>query len=157
MHVIAAKAVCFKEASETAFVNYQEQVIHNARRLADGLAAQGFRIVSGGTDNHLLLVDVFSKGLTGTISEDALGRAGITVNKNAIPFDEQPPMVASGIRLGTPALTTRGMAEPEMDIVADLIGRVLSAPEDDSVAHAVRDEIETLCQKFPLYQTPVTQ
>ena len=157
MHVIAAKAVCFKEASETVFVDYQKQVIHNARRLADGLAAQGYRIVSGGTDNHLLLVDVFSKGLTGTISEDALGRAGITVNKNAIPFDEQPPMVASGIRLGTPALTTRGMTEPEMDIVADLIGRVLSAPEDDSVAHAVRDEIETLCQKFPLYQTPVTQ
>ncbi len=157
MHVIAAKAVCFKEASETAFVDYQKQVIQNARRLADGLAAQGYRIVSGGTDNHLLLVDVFSKGLTGAISEDALGRAGITVNKNAIPFDEQPPMVASGIRLGTPALTTRGMTEPEMDIVADLIGRVLSAPEDDSVAHAVRDEIETLCQKFPLYQTPVTQ
>ena len=157
MHVIAAKAVCFKEASETAFVEYQKQVIQNARRLADGLAAQGYRIVSGGTDNHLLLVDVFSKGLTGAISEDALGRAGITVNKNAIPFDEQPPMVASGIRLGTPALTTRGMTEPEMDIVADLIGRVLSAPEDDSVAHAVRDEIETLCQKFPLYQTPVSQ
>ena len=157
MHVIAAKAVCFKEASETAFVEYQKQVIQNARRLADGLAAQGYRIVSGGTDNHLLLVDVFSKGLTGAISEDALGRASITVNKNAIPFDEQPPMVASGIRLGTPALTTRGMTEPEMDIVADLIGRVLSAPEDDSVAHAVRDEIETLCQKFPLYQTPVTQ
>ena len=157
MHVIAAKAVCFKEASETSFVEYQKQVIQNARRLADGLAAQGYRIVSGGTDNHLLLVDVFSKGLTGAISEDALGRAGITVNKNAIPFDEQPPMVASGIRLGTPALTTRGMTEPEMDIVADLIGRVLSAPEDDSVAHAVRDEIETLCQKFPLYQTPVTQ
>ena len=157
MHVIAAKAVCFKEASETSFVEYQKQVIQNARRLADGLAAQGYRIVSGGTDNHLLLVDVFSKGLTGAISEDALGRAGITVNKNAIPFDEQPPMVASGIRLGTPALTTRGMTEPEMDIVADLIGRVLSAPEDDSVAHAVRDEIETLCQKFPLYQTPVSQ
>ena len=157
MHIIAAKAVCFKEASETTFVDYQKQVVRNARRLADGLAAQGYRIVSGGTDNHLLLVDVFSKGLTGTISEDALGRAGITVNKNAIPFDEQPPMVASGIRLGTPALTTRGMTEPEMDMVADLIGRVLSAPEDGSVAHAVRDEIEALCQKFPLYQTPVTQ
>ena len=151
MHIIAAKAVCFKEASETAFVDYQKQVVRNARRLANGLAEQGYRIVSGGTDNHLLLVDVFSKGLTGTVSEGALGRAGITVNKNAIPFDEQPPMVASGIRLGTPALTTRGMAEPEMDIVADLIGRVLSAPEDDSIAHAVRDEIEALCQKFPLY------
>ena len=157
MHIIAAKAVCFKEASEAAFIDYQKQVVRNARRLANALADQGYRIVSGGTDNHLLLVDVFSKGLTGTVSEDALGRAGITVNKNTIPFDKQPPMVASGIRLGTPALTTRGMTEPEMDIVADLIGRVLSAPEDDSIAHAVRDEIEALCQKFPLYQPPVTQ
>ena len=157
MHIIAAKAVCFKEASEEAFIDYQKQVVRNERRLANGLAEQGYRIVSGGTDNHLLLVDVFSKGLTGTISEGALGRAGITVNKNAIPFDKQPPMVASGIRLGTPALTTRGMTEREMDIVADLIGRVLSAPEDDRVAHAVREEIEALCQKFPLYQTPVTQ
>ena len=157
MHIIAAKAVCFKEAAEPGFVVYQQQVISNASRLAAGLAAQGFRIVSGGTDNHLLLVDVFSRGLTGRTSEDALGHAGITVNKNAIPFDEQPPMVASGIRLGTPALTSRGMTETEMDTVAELIGRVLSAPDDEGVARMVRDEVEALCLKFPLYPTPHTR
>ena len=153
MHVIAAKAVCLREAAEPAFGEYQEQVVRNAARLAEALAAQGFRIVSGGTDNHLLLVDVFSRGLTGRVSEDALGRAGITVNKNAIPFDQQPPMVASGIRLGTPALTTRGMAEPEMETVAELIGRVLSDPEDDRIARMVRIEVEALCRTFPLYPT----
>ena len=154
MHVIAAKAVCFREAADPGFADYQRQVIRNASRLAAALAALGFRIVSGGTDNHLLLVDVFSRGLTGRVSEEALGRAGITVNKNAIPFDEQPPMVASGIRLGTPALTTRGMADAEMDTVAELIGRVLSAPEDNRVARMVRGEVEALCRKFPLYPTP---
>ena len=154
MHVIAAKAVCLREAAQPAFVEYQRQVVRNAARLAGALALQGFRIVSGGTDNHLLLVDVFSRGLTGRASEEALGRAGITVNKNAIPFDEQPPMVASGIRLGTPALTTRGMAEPEMDTVAELIGRTLSAPEDERVTGIVRIEVERLCRKFPLYPTP---
>ena len=153
MHVIAAKAVCFREAAEPAFADYQRQVVRNAARLADALAAQGFRIVSGGTDNHLLLVDVYSRGLTGKVSEEALGRAGITVNKNAIPFDEQPPMVASGIRLGTPALTTRGMAEAEMETVAELIGRVLADPEDEGAARMVRTEVEALCQKFPLYPT----
>jgi glycine hydroxymethyltransferase len=155
MHVVAAKAVCFKEAATRGFADYQRQVVRNARRLAGALADQGFRIVSGGTDNHLLLVDVFSRGLTGTVCEAALGRAGITVNKNAIPFDQQPPMVASGIRLGTPALTTRGMAETEMDIVAELIGRVLATPEDDRVAAMVRGEVEALCRKFPLYPTPL--
>ena len=154
MHVIAAKAVCLREAAQPAFADYQRQVVRNAARLATALAAQGFRIVSGGTDNHLLLVDVFSRGLTGRASEEALGRAGITVNKNAIPFDEQPPMVASGIRLGTPALTTRGMAEAEMDSVAELIGRVLSAPDDERVGGIVRIEVERLCRKFPLYPTP---
>ena len=154
MHVIAAKAVCLREAAQPAFVDYQRQVVRNAARLAGALALQGFRIVSGGTDNHLLLVDVFSRGLTGRASEEALGRAGVTVNKNAIPFDEQPPMVASGIRLGTPALTTRGMAEPEMDTVAELIGRTLSAPEDERVTGIVRIEVERLCRKFPLYPTP---
>ena len=128
-------------------------MISNASQLAKGLAAQGFRIVSGGTDNHLLLVDVYSRKLTGRVSEEALGRAGITVNKNAIPFDKQPPMVASGIRLGTPALTTRGMTETEMDIIAELIGRVLSSPDDDGVGGIVRNEVEALCRKFPLYQT----
>ncbi len=156
MHVIAAKAVCLKEAGEPSFADYQRQVVRNAVRLADSLAAQGFRIVSGGTDNHLLLVDVYSRGLTGKVSEEALGRAGITVNKNAIPFDEHPPMVASGIRLGTPALTTRGMAEAEMETVAELIGRVLADPEDERAARMVRTEVEALCRRFPLYPTTVS-
>ena len=154
MHIIAAKAVCFKEASEPAFVTYQQQVVANAKHLATSLTDRGFRLVSGGTDNHLVLVDVFSRGLTGKVAETALGRAGITVNKNTIPFDENPPMVASGIRLGTPALTTRGMTEPEMDQVGDFIGRVLAAPEDDQVANRVRAEIEDLCRRFPLYPDP---
>ena len=153
MHVIAGKAVCFKEAQGEPFRLYQRQVIRNAARLADGLAAAGFRIVSGGTDNHLVLVDVFSKGLTGKVAEAALGRAAITVNKNAIPFDQQPPMTASGIRLGTPAVTTRGLGEAEMDLVTQFIARVLASPDDESVSRAVRSEVEALCRKFPLYPT----
>ncbi len=151
MHIIAAKAVCFQEAAEPSFAEYARQVVANARRLATGLSAAGFRLVSGGTDNHLVLVDVFSKGLTGKVAERALGEAGITVNKNAIPFDTNPPMVASGIRLGTPALTTRGMGEAEMDLVADLIARVLASPEDSRVLAMIKDEVEQLCRKFPLY------
>ena len=151
MHIIAAKAVCLKEATEPGFASYQRQVVTNAQRLAASLAANGFRLVSGGTDNHLLLVDVFSQGLTGKVAEAALGKAGITVNKNAIPFDENPPMVASGIRLGTPAVTTRGMAEPEMDRIGEFISRVLATPEDDRVASMVGAEVEGLCRTFPLY------
>ena len=151
MHIIAAKAVCFKEAREPSFADYQTRVVTNAARLASSLAAHGFRLVSGGTDNHLLLVDVFSRGLTGKVAEAALGRAGITVNKNAIPFDENPPMVASGIRLGTPAVTTRGMGGAEMDQIGELFSRVLAVPDDDRVAGIVRAEVEALCQKFPLY------
>ena len=151
MHIIAAKAVCLKEATEPGFASYQRQVVTNAQRLAASLAANGFRLVSGGTDNHLLLVDVFSQGLTGKVAEAALGKAGITINKNAIPFDENPPMVASGIRLGTPAVTTRGMAEPEMDRIGEFISRVLATPEDDRVASMVRAEVEGLCRTFPLY------
>ena len=151
MHIIAAKAVCLKEAMEPGFVEYQAQIVANAKRLADGLSAAGFRLVSGGTDNHLMLVDVFSKGLTGKVAEAALGKAGITVNKNAIPFDKNPPMVASGIRIGTPAVTSRGMREGEMDVVADLIARALAATDNDAVLAAVRSEVETLCRKFPLY------
>jgi len=151
MHVIAAKAVCFKEASEPAFAGYQRQIVANAARLAGALTASGFRLVSGGTDNHLMLVDVFSKGITGKVAEAALGKAGITVNKNAIPFDQNPPMVASGIRVGTPAITTRGMREPEMDAIAGLITRALQAPDDDRALGMVRAEVETLCRKFPLY------
>src|ERR1700675_2257004 len=125
MHIIAAKAVCFKEASEPAFAEYQKQIVANAARLASVLSASGFRLVSGGTDNHLMLVDVFSKGLTGKVAEAALGKAGITVNKNAIPFDQNPPMVASGVRIGTPAVTTRGMREADMDTIGELIARAL--------------------------------
>jgi glycine hydroxymethyltransferase len=156
MHIIAAKAVCFKEAMEPAFVDYQKQIVANAKRLAAGLQAAGFRLVSGGTDNHLMLVDVFSKGLTGKVAEASLGRAGITVNKNAIPFDQNPPMVASGVRIGTPAVTSRGMRESEMDLIAEFIATVLAAPEDDGVAATVRDRIEVLCRKFPLYPEPRT-
>jgi glycine hydroxymethyltransferase len=151
MHVIAAKAVCFKEAMAPAFTEYQQQVVANAQRLASSLAARGFRLVSGGTDNHLILVDVFSKGITGRMAETALGQAGITVNKNAIPFDQNKPMIASGIRLGTPALTTRGMGLAEMDEVGDLIARVLAAPEDEHSLAVVRQEVERLCRNFPLY------
>src|SRR5690606_34630364 len=133
------------------FADYQRQVVANASRLAANLAALGFRLVSGGTDNHLMLVDVFSKGITGKAAEAALGRAGITVNKNAIPFDTNPPMVASGIRLGTPAVTTRGMGEDEMDVIADLITRVLAAPDDEAVITKVKEEVEALCRRFPLY------
>ncbi len=151
MHIIAAKAVCFKEALEPGFAQYQRQIVANAQRLASGLSSAGFRLVSGGTDNHLILVDVFSKGLTGKVAEGALERAGITVNKNAIPFDENPPMVASGIRIGTPAVTSRGMREPEMDVIAELIARSLTSPGNDNALSAVRAEVETLCRKFPLY------
>jgi glycine hydroxymethyltransferase len=151
MHVIAAKAVCFKEALEPGFAAYQQQIVANAKRLAAGLATAGFRLVSGGTDNHLMLVDVFSKGLTGKVAEAALGKAGITVNKNAIPFDKNPPMVASGIRVGTPAVTSRGMGEPEMDAVAEYIARALASPEDDAALNMVRSEVESLCRRFPLY------
>ncbi|HUR95933.1 MAG TPA: serine hydroxymethyltransferase, partial [Gemmatimonadales bacterium] len=151
MHIIAAKAVCFREALEPDFADYQRQLVANAKRLAAGLSSAGFRLVSGGTDNHLILVDVFSRGLTGKVAEAALGKAAITVNKNAIPFDQNPPMVASGIRVGTPAITSRGMREPEMDIVADLIARALSTPDDDAALAAVKSEVEALCRKFPLY------
>src|SRR5207249_11694877 len=121
VHIVAAKAACLKEAAEPAFAAYQRQIVANAKKLAAVLSAAGFRLVSGGTDNHLMLVDVFSKGLTGKVAEAALGKAGITVNKNAIPFDQNPPMVASGIRIGTPAVTTRGLREPEMELVGEFI------------------------------------
>jgi glycine hydroxymethyltransferase len=152
MHVIAAKAVCFKEALEANFKDYQRQVIANAKALADGLAQAGFRIVSGGTDNHLMLVDVFVRGITGSQAEKALERAAITVNKNAIPFDTQPPMKASGIRVGTPALTTRGMKEDEMRQIALWISEALAEPDDESVQKSVRSRVEELCARFPIYE-----
>jgi glycine hydroxymethyltransferase len=151
MHIIAAKAVCLKEATEPGFAGYQKQIVVNAQRLASALSSSGFRLVSGGTDNHLMLVDVFSKGLTGKVAEAALGKAGITVNKNAIPFDKNPPMVASGIRIGTPAVTSRGMRELEMDAIAAFITRALASPDDESVLRAIQAEVEGLCRKFPLY------
>ena len=151
MHTIAAKAVCFKEALEPSFKVYQQQVVANAARLAEQIHDAGFRIVSGGTDNHLALVDTFSKGITGKAAEAALGKAGITVNKNTIPFDQNSPMVASGIRIGTPAVTTRGLGLAEMDLVAHYIVRALSAPDDQAVLDGVRIDVEALCRKFPLY------
>jgi glycine hydroxymethyltransferase len=154
MHVIAAKAVCLREAATPEFADYQRQIVVNAKRLAEVLAAAGFRLVSGGTDNHLMLLDVFSRRLTGKVAEAALGKAGITVNKNAIPFDTNPPMVASGIRIGTPAVTSRGMREPEMERIGELIARVLAAPEDDRAIATVRSEVEDLCRTFPLYPEP---
>ena len=151
VHVVAAKATCFKEAATDDFKNYIREVVGNAKTLAGRIAARGFRIVSGGTDTHLMLVDVFSKGIDGSQAEAALERAGITVNKNTIPFDENPPMRPSGVRIGTPALTTRGMGEAEMDAIGDWIADVLENVEDDTVIARVRKEISGLCERFPLY------
>src|ERR1043165_95869 len=152
MHVVAAKAVCFKEALEANFKDYQKQVIANAKVLAEALASAGFRIVSGGTDNHLMLVDVFVRGLTGAQAEKALDKAGITVNKNAIPFDTNPPMKASGIRIGSPALTTRGMKEAEMQTIAGYISEALANHEDEATLNGIRDKVKQLCEQFPIYE-----
>lgn len=149
MHVIAAKAVAFAEALQPAFKAYAAQVVANARTLAHELQRQGFRIVSGGTDNHLLLVDVASRGLTGKLAEQSLDAAGITVNKNMIPFDTRPPLDPSGIRIGTPALTTRGLREPEMRLIANWIGEILSAPSDGEVQRRIRGRVRELGQQFP--------
>ena len=151
MHVIAAKAVCFREAMTPAFADYQRQVIANAKALAAALAQHGYRIVSGGTDNHLMLVDLTPKGLTGKDAQDALGQARMTVNKNAIPFDPLPPAKGSGIRLGTPAVTTRGLKEAEMTQVARLIDEALARREDPAALQAVTRQVEALTERFPLY------
>jgi glycine hydroxymethyltransferase len=151
VHIIAAKAVCFKEALEPTFAAYQQKIVANAAALAASIASHGFRLVSGGTDNHLMLVDVFSKGLTGKDATAALGKAGITVNQNTIPFDQNPPLKASGIRIGTPAVTTRGMGEAEMALIGEFIARVLASPDDGRVQAMVRAEVEALCRTFPLY------
>jgi glycine hydroxymethyltransferase len=149
MHVIAAKAVGFKEALQPAFRSYAAQTIANARTIAHELARAGFRLVSGGTDNHLVLVDVTSKGLTGKLAERTLDAAGITVNRNGIPFDTRPPLDPSGVRIGTPALTTRGMREPEMRRIADWMVDVLAAPDDGAVQQRVRGAVEEMCRNFP--------
>ena len=151
VHVVAAKAVCFLEAMQPEFVEYQKQVVANARALAQSLMDQGFRIVSGGTDTHVMLLDVFSKGLRGKEAEKALDAARITVNKNAIPFDTNPPMNPSGIRLGSPAVTTRGFREPEMREVGELIGEVLHHISDAGAIAAVRQRVGALTVRFPLY------
>ncbi|HET8541580.1 MAG TPA: serine hydroxymethyltransferase [Anaeromyxobacter sp.] len=151
-HVIAAKAVAFGEALRPEFRTYQKRIVENAQALADGLRTAGLRLVSGGTDNHLMLVDLRPKKLTGKIAEEALGKAGITVNKNMIPWDPEKPMTTSGIRVGTPALTTRGMGTAEMTRIAALIGRALDAPADEGVLAKVRGEVRELCAHFPMYE-----
>ena len=150
-HIIAAKAVCLREAMQPEFREYQKQVVVNAKALAAALAKRGLRIVSGGTDTHLFLVDLQSRGITGRDAEQALERAGMTVNKNAIPFDTQPPMKAGGIRIGTPALTTRGMREPEMERIAAWITEVLTHPGDAEIESRVRGEVALMTTRFLLY------
>jgi len=151
MHTIAAKAVCLKEAMQPEFRNYQFQVVRNAKALAEGIGKRGFRIVSGGTDNHLLLVDLYSRGLTGKAAQTSLDNAGITVNKNSIPFDPTPPMTGGGIRLGSPSVTTRGMREAEMDRIAGWIGEVLGALGDAATEQRIRAEVAELAGEFPIY------
>jgi glycine hydroxymethyltransferase len=150
VHVVAAKAVAFKEAASEGFRDYQRRILANTQALCGAIAAGGFRIVSGGTDNHVFLVDVFSQGLTGAQAEKTLEAVGITVNKNAIPFDTNPPMVASGVRVGTAALSTRGMGTAEMERIGALMVRALRAPGDERVAAAAREEVRELCRRFPL-------
>jgi glycine hydroxymethyltransferase len=151
MHVIAAKAVCFGEALKPEFKAYQTQVIANARRLSKSLADKGFRIVAGGTDCHVFSLDLRPKEATGKEAEEALDKAGITVNKNAIPYDPQKPFIASGVRIGSPALTTRGMKEAEMDLVAGLIDEALAARSDDAALKRIKGEVTKLCRRFPIY------
>jgi glycine hydroxymethyltransferase len=156
-HVIAAKAVAFKEALAPAFKTYSAQVVANARALAAALMARDFQVVSGGTDNHLMLIDLRNRGdaLTGKLAETSLDRAGITVNKNTVPNESRSPFVTSGLRIGTPAVTTRGMREPQMQRIAGFIDRVLRAPEDEAVSRAVKAEVRELAGEFPLYPAPV--
>jgi glycine hydroxymethyltransferase len=151
MHIIAAKAVCFKEAASEEFRAYQKQVVANARALAARFIELGFPVVSGGTDTHLFLLDLSTRGLTGKKAEAALEHAGITVNKNTVPFDQKSPFVTSGIRIGTPALTTRGMGEKEMKTIAELMARVLEDPADETRISDVRAQTRALCEAFPLY------
>jgi len=152
MHIIAAKAVAFKEAMQPEFKEYQAQIIKNARALAEQLVAQGFRLVSGGTDNHLMLVDLTPKGVTGRTAERLLDEVHITVNKNAIPFDPKPPNVTSGIRVGSPAVTSRGMREPEMAVIARLIAAAVDKRKDEQALILLKEEAIALSEKFPIYQ-----
>ena len=151
VHVIAAKAVAFREAATDAFKSYQRRVISNAQALAATLASDGHRIVTGGTDTHLFLVDVFARGVTGKVAQESLERAQVTVNKNTIPFDKNKPLVASGIRIGTPAVTTRGMGEPEMKEIGAIIASIIASPDDANVTEAASARVRQLCDRFPLY------
>ncbi len=151
MHVIAAKAIGFRENMHPSFTNYAQQVIANARSLSAALTAEGFDIVSGGTDNHLMLIDLRNKGLTGKAAQLALDKANITTNKNGVPFDDKSPLITSGVRIGTPAVTTRGMKEAEMGEIASLISRVLAAPDDENVARDVQNDVVELCSRFPIH------
>jgi len=153
VHMIAAKAVCLKEAMEPGFKEYQKQVVVNAKAMANAVAKQGFRLVSGGTDNHLFLIEVHSRGVTGSGAEKALDRAGITVNKNAIPFDPLPPMKAGGLRLGSPSVTTRGMKETEMELIGNWVAEVLSHFDDRAVEQKVRRQVAELAGRFPIYES----
>jgi glycine hydroxymethyltransferase len=150
VHVLAAKATCFKEAATAEFKAYSRQIVQNAKVLAAAIAERGFRIVSGGTDNHLMLVDVFSKGLNGKQAEEALDRSGITVSRSTLPFDPNPPLKPSGVRIGTPAVTTRGMKEPEMEKIGNWIADALEST-DENVQRKIKADVQTLCEKFPLY------
>jgi len=151
MHVIAAKAVAFQEALQPDFIDYQNQIVKNAKRMGDKLMEKGFKLVSGGTDTHLILVDLRETDITGQMAEDTLEKAGITVNKNAIPFDPRPPSIASGIRIGTPAITTRGMKENEMEIIAGWITEAFENNDNDVVLNRIKDDVKDLCNKFPIY------
>ncbi|MCL4109450.1 UNVERIFIED_CONTAM: hypothetical protein GTU68_037715 [Idotea baltica] len=154
MHTIAAKAVAFGEALQPEFTAYCDQVIRNAQALGNNLLKKGYELISGGTDNHLLLIDLRNKGLTGKIAEDSLGAAGITCNKNMVPFDTESPFVTSGIRLGSSAVTTRGFEEDDMHFIADKIDEVLSAPDDKKLLHKVENEIREKMQEYPLFAQP---
>ena len=151
VHIIAAKAVCFREAMQPAFKDYARQIVANAKVLAQTMADEGFRVISGGTDTHVMLVDVFAQGMLGSEAERALGEAAITVNKNAIPFDTNPPLKPSGIRIGTPAMTTRGMHEAEMRQIGRWISSALKNRSDSATLARIRGEVLELCEAFPLY------
>jgi len=150
MHVIAAKAVAFQEALNPDFKEYQKQIVKNAKAMAEELMSRGFKLVSGGTDTHLILVDLSDTGMTGKMAEESLDKSGITLNKNSIPFDTRSPFITSGIRIGTPALTTRGMKEKEMKIIAGYIAKVLQNVTDERISNEVKSEVQELCREFPL-------
>ncbi len=151
MHIIAAKAVAFKEAMTPEFKEYQKQIVKNAHTLADMLTAKGYRLVSGGTDNHLMLVDLRNKGITGKAAQELLEKAGITVSRNMVPFDTEKPFITSGIRIGTPAMTTRGMKEPEMQLIGKLIDKALMNRQDETILSQIKESVQDLCKRFPLY------